>query len=637
MPSRPQLKSGEARADLLPFASYAQVLRMLMPAVLRVGFYDAKGRTLWVSDGIEEPEFRMHLDLVLARFASKEDEHSGPYATTEQPEPIFVFPIRNAAGVLIGAVGFICRELPATAAYRRLEYVERLLAPFMQILSHAWASTTSAPRASREPQAAPSPRLVIPNVDANTPLPAVLRRALALATRSFGCAFGAVIAAERAFTLTHRASPDESDLTINAAVDHVRSTVLKFLQARRAPVLSNAAGYGRADGLPYKVLAHPLNAEPNRLAAVLIVFREKHAPDFTKEDLVAIAQVAAQIPASALKELLAPRTVVAPMTSVEPARIAPRRIAPSGPHEHVPPDKRASHNPAAPGRTAAAAPVQPRQRISSELIAPASQEVIRLAGMRSDMPMSERVRLALEQNAFDLYVQPITPLRDPRRAPRYEVLLRMNDGRALYAPHAFFAAAEESELMPELDQWVIRELLRTLKAHATTLRTSCKEFAVNVAAQTLLTDQFSDYVVRELKHSSIPPGLLVFEVSEGDAIEHQYSLSILAKRLHAVGCRIALDNCCAGTRTFDTLYKWPVSCLKIDGSLIRHIASNYRYESQVRAMVRMAQDMGLETVAECVESEPVRERLLALDVDYAQGYHFGRPQPLATLFPRPAA
>jgi Amt family ammonium transporter len=72
--------------------------------------------------------------------------------------------------------------------------------------------------------------------------------------------------------------------------------------------------------------------------------------------------------------------------------------------------------------------------------------------------------------------------------------------------------------------------------------------------------------------------------------------------------------------------------LKIDGSLIRNIVTSYRYETQVRAVAEMAREMRIETVAECVESEGIRERLIGMGIDYAQGFHCGKPQPLRTLF-----
>ncbi len=635
MASLPQLKTSGPAAGVIPFASYAQVLRMLMPPVFRVGFYDAKGRALWMSDGVEEPEFRMHLDLVLARFAAHgPNESAGPYGATEHPQPIFVFPVRNASQTLLGALGLVCRELPPTAAYRRPEHVQRLLGPLIEILSHAWQEATSVPQPARDTK----PTTALPaKADASTPLPAILRRTLALATRSLTCAFGAIIAAERPFTLSHRVSPDESDLAISAAIDNIRATVLKYMVARREPLLSNAAGAGRSQQLPYKVLALPLNAGPQALAAVLIVFREKHEPDFGTKELASIAQIAAQIPATALRELLAERTAVpatpkpAPTTTdAVPAKSAQVKPEPVATPKPEPVAKEPTREPAS--NTPVKSPAEPRAAARPTPSAAPPTKVVRFAGMHSDMPMEERIRMALQQDAFDLYAQKIAPLKDASRAHRYEVLLRMNDGSALYTPQAFFGAAEANELMPELDQWVIRELMSTLKKRAIALRTKCWEFSVNISAQTLLTDTFSEYVLQALRHSPIPAGLLVFEIAESDAIEHQYSLSILAKRLHEVGCRIALDNCRSGSRTFDTLYKSPVSCLKIDGSLIRHIVSNCRYESQVRTMAKIATEMGLETVAECVETESIRERLLGMDIDYAQGYHFGRPEPLETLF-----
>lgn len=250
---------------------------------------------------------------------------------------------------------------------------------------------------------------------------------------------------------------------------------------------------------------------------------------------------------------------------------------------------------------------------------------------REPLAMEERIRLALREDGFRLFAQRIAPMRDSERADRYEILLRMDDGEMLQPPQAFFAVAEASELMPELDQWVVRELMATLRTRAASLRTNFREFSVNVSAQTLLTDRFSEYVLQELKRSSIPAGALVFEIAESDAIEHQYSLSILAKRLHSVGCRIALDNCRAGLRTFETVRKWPISCIKIDGSLIKHVVSNCRYETQVRAVAKMASGLGLETVAECVESESVHERLLSMEIDYLQGFHFDRPRPFAEV------
>lgn len=619
MSSSPQLKEAAAGASAIPFASYGQLVRMLMPAIHRVGFYDPRGRSLWVSEGVEEPEFRMHLDLVLARFGVQRPDHDGPdaYGATDQPEPIYIFPIRDSNQALLGAVGLLCRELPSTAAYRRFEHVERLLQPLLDIIGHGWrAHVQSGGQLARESKIATLASSAA-KPDSETPLPAVLRRTLALATRSLNCAFGAVIAAEKAFTLNHRVSPEESDLAINSAIDIVRAGVLKYMRVRNEPLMSNAVGAGRSHQLPYKVLALPLRAGPIRLAAALIIFRDKNAPDFNGADLASLAQITTQIPASMLSELLQQRTAPS-----EPA--APPIAQADRPSLITSPAREIDQpTPSPPARL-----IAPPAPVSTTNV---QHKIIHIAPPAS-LSMEDRIRLALGEGGFDLYVQRIAPLRDKERAERFEILLRMKDGDTLYTPQTFFAAAEASDLMPDLDHWVVRELMTTLRKRAATLRTTCWEFSVNIAAQTLLTDRFSEYVVAELKRSSIPAGLLVFEIAECDAIEHQYSLSILAKRLHGVGCRIALDNCRAGLRTFETVRKWPITCMKIDGSLVRNLVSNCRYESQVRAVAKMANALGIETVAECVENELTRDKLLEMEIDYAQGFYLGRPAPLNALF-----
>jgi EAL domain-containing protein (putative c-di-GMP-specific phosphodiesterase class I) len=136
----------------------------------------------------------------------------------------------------------------------------------------------------------------------------------------------------------------------------------------------------------------------------------------------------------------------------------------------------------------------------------------------------------------------------------------------------------------------------------------------------------------ERSRSTVPPGLLVFEFSEGSALEHSQAIEVMAARLRDVGCRIALDNCRAGFETLSTLRKWPVSRVKIDGVLTREVVSSPRAEALVRAVVQLAAGVGVETVAECVESEAVRVKLLDIGVDYAQGFHLAKPQPLLELF-----
>jgi hypothetical protein len=213
MSSKPQRRTlSKPKEAGVPYASYAQLVRMLLPLTDRVSFYDDRGQVLWISDGLEEPELRMHVEIVLSRAAARnEDDTPADLSSDEHGQPTYVFPIRDLHSELVGAMAIVFRDLPANATYRRLDTVERLLAPLLEVLSHGWHSRLKVEVPVLESHA--DTLLPLPPVDPNdspTPLPALLRRTLALATHRLQCAFGAFVVMEKAFTLAHRASPDAS-------------------------------------------------------------------------------------------------------------------------------------------------------------------------------------------------------------------------------------------------------------------------------------------------------------------------------------------------------------------------------------------------------------------------------------------
>jgi EAL domain-containing protein (putative c-di-GMP-specific phosphodiesterase class I) len=585
-----------------PFASFAQIVRMLVPPAHRVGFYDAKGRALWISDGVEEPDFRLHLDIVLARAirASHDEPETAAYGSEDPDEPAFIFPIRDRKHQVLGAIGMVCRNLPASSKYRA-ETVAKVLAPVLEVLAHGWdvpaplvASTTELPAQAE------------PKLEA-APLPAMLRRALALTTQSLDCAFGAIILPSKPFTLSHRSSPDESDLVISTAIDNVRAQIVRWMGTKNEPLIVNTAAQSQAHFGGYKFLGVPLREPSGQLAAIVMLYRSRKSADFSGSDVAIVDEIARQLPPKALTELLAAKAPPPPKATATVVTVS----------RPTPP-------------TPAARPIERPAPVKEE--PPKDPAIIAPAVNAGPVSMDVRVREALRDGAFDLYVQSIAPLRNADRPARFEVLLRLPDANQVHMPRSFMAAARAGYLMPEVDRWVISELLKKLKQHALSVRTSCWEFCVNIAAQSLTAERFSDFLVAEVCKSAIPPGLLVFEVNEKDATNHEQALQSLAVKLRDVGSRLALDNCRAGVGTLASVRKWPVSCVKIDGSLIRSIATSAQYQSQVRALVDLAKSMNVDTVAECVENETIHNALLEIGVDYAQGFHLSRPRPLSELF-----
>ena len=238
------------------------------------------------------------------------------------------------------------------------------------------------------------------------------------------------------------------------------------------------------------------------------------------------------------------------------------------------------------------------------------------------------IRRALADGHFTLYAQRISPLRAGTRPARFEVLLRMQNADAVYTPEAFMDVARNGQLMPEIDRWVVRNSLYALNARAALLCGHNVEFCINVDQQSLTAPGFADFVVGELAGCSVPPDLLVFEVAEPIALDKKAAVESFARRISAAGCRVSLENFGAGAGSLATLSRLPISCVKIDDSLVQDVTTNHRSEALIRGVANITASMDIETVAGRVEQDAVKEKLQTLGVDYAQGFALSRPRPM---------
>jgi EAL domain-containing protein (putative c-di-GMP-specific phosphodiesterase class I) len=245
--------------------------------------------------------------------------------------------------------------------------------------------------------------------------------------------------------------------------------------------------------------------------------------------------------------------------------------------------------------------------------------------------LTERLRAALTNDAFELHAQRITPLHDYERPDRFEVLLRMPNKYGLQTPAAFMNAAEAGDLLPALDLWVIRHTLDMLRRD-NRLGRRPRELSINLSAASLLDEKFLERALAEIRGSNIKLGQLGFEVSESVAIHHAQELRALAEPLQAAGCRIALDNCRIGLEIFDLIPQGSISCIKIDGSIVRQLGVSPSTNSLIESIVERATARGIESVAEHVESHLACSTVISVGVDYAQGYHLEAPAPLTKLF-----
>jgi len=240
----------------------------------------------------------------------------------------------------------------------------------------------------------------------------------------------------------------------------------------------------------------------------------------------------------------------------------------------------------------------------------------------------DRIAEALRENRFELHGQPIQCI-ESGDIHHLEVLVRMLDrGGERIAPAHFIPVAEKTGQIQHIDRWVLSQALRTL---ATNRRL---RLAVNLSASALDDPSLILFLERSLQTLDIDPARLSFEITETLAIESLASAIRLMRQIQALGCRFALDDFGSGYASYAYLRQLPVDDIKIDGCFIRDLASNPQDRLFVNAITDMAHGMGKCVVAEYVETAEILAILADLGVDYAQGYHIGRPQPLSSLPPQ---
>jgi EAL domain-containing protein (putative c-di-GMP-specific phosphodiesterase class I) len=152
---------------------------------------------------------------------------------------------------------------------------------------------------------------------------------------------------------------------------------------------------------------------------------------------------------------------------------------------------------------------------------------------------------------------------------------------------------------------------------------------INLSGATVSDDDFFRDVSALLRARDVPPHMICFEITETAAIANLASALDFIEQAKALGCRIALDDFGAGLSSFSYLKTIPADFLKIDGSFVADMLRDPMDSAIVEAIHRIARVAGLQTIAEFVESDAIRQRLVEIGVDYAQGYGIHPPEALA--------
>jgi len=217
-----------------------------------------------------------------------------------------------------------------------------------------------------------------------------------------------------------------------------------------------------------------------------------------------------------------------------------------------------------------------------------------------------------------------------RKRIRIETLIRMWDPvqERLIPPGEFIGPAERLHLVPELDKWMIEEVIGLLARHEE-LRESIELVSMNLSALSLREPHFADYIIHLIQLYKIPPAIINFEITETEAITNLEVANEFMQQLHRLGCRFSLDDFGSGFASYAYLHKLSFDTLKIDGIFVRDMDREPNHYAMVKAIVEMAHSLKKEVVAEFVETETVATLLKGLNVKWGQGFLYHKPEALS--------
>jgi PAS domain S-box-containing protein len=234
-----------------------------------------------------------------------------------------------------------------------------------------------------------------------------------------------------------------------------------------------------------------------------------------------------------------------------------------------------------------------------------------------------RLRGVLTDEHLLAYSQPILDHR-LGRIVQEELLVRMRglngSSDTVLAPSEFLPDAERTGLIGLVDRW--------MSAHAVALSRRGRRTEVNLSAVSIADEEFTSRLEHWINRAGVNPSNLVFEITETAALEQLDLVVSFAERLNKLGCQFALDDFGTGFGSLTHLRVLPVRYLKIDTSFVQDAATNLDDQAMLRGIVAIARELKVLTVAEGIEDARTLQLVSELGVDYAQGFHIGRPAPV---------
>ncbi len=243
----------------------------------------------------------------------------------------------------------------------------------------------------------------------------------------------------------------------------------------------------------------------------------------------------------------------------------------------------------------------------------------------SRLQLESDLRQAIEQKEFCVYYQPIVCLQTGRLAG-FEALVRWNHPRrGIVSPADFIPVAEETGLIVPIGEWVLNEAcmhVRQWQIDSPSHRSL--SLSVNLSARQVAQPDLLERIKEALETSKLNPHCLKLEITESVVMENAEAATLMFKQLRSLGVQLSIDDFGTGYSSLSYLHRFPLNYLKIDRSFVMRLTTD-NDNAIVRTISTLARNLGMEVIAEGIETEEQYQQLKMLGCEYGQGYLFSRP------------
>jgi diguanylate cyclase (GGDEF)-like protein len=243
----------------------------------------------------------------------------------------------------------------------------------------------------------------------------------------------------------------------------------------------------------------------------------------------------------------------------------------------------------------------------------------------SRLQLESDLRRAVEEKQFCVFYQPIICLENGRLSG-FEALVRWNHPRrGLVSPADFIPVAEETGLIVPIGEWVLYEACKHIRKMQVAFPSHRSlSLSVNLSARQVAQPDLLDRIQDALAISKLDSHCLKLEITESVVMENAEAATLMFKQLRAIGVQLSIDDFGTGYSSLSYLHRFPLNYLKIDRSFVMRLTTD-NDNAIVRTILTLARNLGMEVIAEGIETEEQYQQLRMLGCEYGQGYLFSHP------------